>query len=417
MKFKSIRQTAYNILRQSEKYTKTDMIYLTKGGFWVGVKRIASIATGLGLSIAFANLLPQEVFGNYKFIISLAAIIGAFSLTGMGVAVTQAVANGYEGAIKKGLHENLKWSWGMIIIALTGSVYYYFNNNTLLSYGLLIIAITLPIINSFNLTPPFLKGKKEFKKETYYSFPKTFIPPLTLLTVIFITNNPLILVAVYFGTQALITMATYYYTLYTHTLNTRLNDKTLSFSKHLSLMGILEIIAGHIDKILLFHFIGAAPLAIYAFAIAPIREIRTLKKFIITPAFPKLSQRPISELKKTLPHRMIILFLILTGIVTAYILAAPYIYKFIFPLYLESVIFSQVFALTLLFMPIPILVETLTAHLKKRELYIIKTVTPLMRIILLLILLPIYGLWGAVSAILFTYVTNAIMVIWIFKRL
>ncbi|MEX0935066.1 MAG: oligosaccharide flippase family protein [Candidatus Paceibacterota bacterium] len=412
-----LRKKVYKLLRWSEKYTKTDMVYLAHGGFWVGFKRAISIVTGLSLSIAFANLLPQEVFGNYKYIISASSIIGAFSLTGMGVAVTQAVAQGNEGAMKNGLYESLKWSWGIIIIASAGSLYYYLNDNIFLSYGLLIIAIALPLINSFNLTPAFLKGKKEFKKEVYYSFPKMFIPSLALLATVFITNNPLILIAAYFGTQALVTVATYYYTLYTHHLNTKTNNKTLNFSKHLSVMGVLETIAGHIDKILLFQFLGAAPLAIYSFSIAPVREIRTLKKFILTPAFPKLSQRSLPELKKTLPRRMTMLFSILLLIVAAYIIAAPYIYKLLFPQYLESVIFSQIFALTLLFMPVTILTETLTAHLKKRELYIIKTITSLTRIGLLFILLPLYGIWGVIGAILSTYLVHSIVVIWIFKTL
>ena len=88
----------YRILRWSERYTRTDMVYLAKGGFWTGVKRVFGIPLGIGLSIALANLLTPEDFGVYKFVLAFAGIITAFSLTGMSTAVMQAVAQGYEGA-------------------------------------------------------------------------------------------------------------------------------------------------------------------------------------------------------------------------------------------------------------------------------------------------------------------------------
>jgi len=393
------------------------MIYLTKGGFWVSVKRTISVITGLSLSSALANLLPREMFGNYKFLLSAGGILTAFSLTGMGVAVTQAVSQGYEGSVKKGLQINLRWSVGMIVLSLGASLYYYINENNLLGTGFLILATTLPLIQSFNLAPAFLKGKKEFKKEAYYSLPRLIVPFIGLLIAVILTDNPVILVLVYFVSQAIIIISTYYYTLYKNKINDKINARSINFSKHLSVMNILETVAGHVDKIMLFSMLGATPLAIYAFAVAPIRELRSLKTFFLTPAFPKLSQRPLNEFKKTLPYRMVLLFLILLMLVGSYILLAPYIYRILFPLYTESVLYSQVFSLTLLFMPIAILKEALTAHLKKKELYIIKTTTPLLRISSILILLPLYGIWGVILAILLVYVINAITMIWLFKKL
>ena len=53
-----IRNKAYNVLRWSEKYTKTDMLYLAKGGSWFTVGQVVSSSSVLLLAIAFANLLP-----------------------------------------------------------------------------------------------------------------------------------------------------------------------------------------------------------------------------------------------------------------------------------------------------------------------------------------------------------------------
>ena len=94
---RNIRYKVKELLLRSEKYTKTDMLYLARGGFWLTLGQGLGIIAGLLLVIGFANLLPKEVYGNYKFILSLGGIIGAFTLTGMSIAVTQAVARGFEG--------------------------------------------------------------------------------------------------------------------------------------------------------------------------------------------------------------------------------------------------------------------------------------------------------------------------------
>src|SRR5690606_14131318 len=73
-----IRLFLIHWLRQSEKYTKVDMVYLASGNFWLTTNRVVGIGTGFMLTLAFANLLPPEIFGQYKYILALAGIIGAF---------------------------------------------------------------------------------------------------------------------------------------------------------------------------------------------------------------------------------------------------------------------------------------------------------------------------------------------------
>ena len=231
----------------------------------------------------------------------------------------------------------------------------------------------------------------------------------------FYTQNPVILVGVYFLSQAVIVVVSYVLAVYTQQLNHRL-PKNLTFSKHLSLMNVLDIVASNIDKILVFHYLGAAQLAIYALALAPVRELRRLRSFFFTPAFPKFSQRSLPELKRSLPPRMVLLFFFVSLVVVLYILAAPYIYQYIFPQYMDSVLFSQVFALTLLFMPISVLPEVLTAHLKKKPLYIIRIITPLARILFIVILLPLYGIWGIIGAIFCMYIVNTLITVFLFTR-
>src|SRR3989344_3759114 len=111
-------------LRWSESYTKTDMLYMAHGGFWLTLAKGIAMFSSLILATAMANLIPPEVFGTYKFVLSGAGIIGAFALTGMGTAIIQAVARGHEGALRAGVRAYLSWSVGMVAISVALALYY-----------------------------------------------------------------------------------------------------------------------------------------------------------------------------------------------------------------------------------------------------------------------------------------------------
>src|SRR3990167_8618565 len=123
----SLKERITKILRWSEPYMKTDMVYLARGGFWLSLAMAVSMVGGFGLSLAFGNLVSPEVFGMYKFVFSLAGLFGTIALTTIGTTVTQAVARGFDGALKHGFKADLLWSIPGIILTLGAAVYYFWN--------------------------------------------------------------------------------------------------------------------------------------------------------------------------------------------------------------------------------------------------------------------------------------------------
>ena len=122
------------------------------------------------LSILFANFVSKDIFGIYKYIISITAIAGVFSLTGMNVAVMRAVAQGFDGIFKKSLIEQFKWSWPQFFFLLSFGAYYLYQNN--LTYGLafLIISIFAPLSGIANTYNAVLYGKKDFRISAFLWF-------------------------------------------------------------------------------------------------------------------------------------------------------------------------------------------------------------------------------------------------------
>ena len=54
-----IKNKTYKLLRKSEKYTKTDMVYLTKGGFWLTLGQIIS-----STSAFLSNGVHNQIFSQ-----------------------------------------------------------------------------------------------------------------------------------------------------------------------------------------------------------------------------------------------------------------------------------------------------------------------------------------------------------------
>ena len=82
-----LKARVVSLLRASERYTKTDMVYVTTSGFWLILGQSVSAVATLGLAIAFANLLDQELYGNYKYALAVASVMGTLTLTGFTSAV------------------------------------------------------------------------------------------------------------------------------------------------------------------------------------------------------------------------------------------------------------------------------------------------------------------------------------------
>ena len=147
----SLHHKIYKLLRRSEKYTKTDMVYLAKGGFWLTINQIISISSAFLLSIALANLLPKEIYGQYKCIISIFSILAISTLPGMDTAVTRSIAQGNEGSFKQALKTKMKWGLLGALVSLCFAIYYLLQQLLQLELGLYYLLFHLNDFQKFLL--------------------------------------------------------------------------------------------------------------------------------------------------------------------------------------------------------------------------------------------------------------------------
>lgn len=411
----SIKKRIYELLKWSEKFTGTDMIYIVKGGFWLILGRILSFLASLAIMMAFARFAPKKVYGAYQYVLSLAIILNIFSLPGMNTALIRAVARGCERTILSCAKERIKWGAIGSLIAFFISSWYFLNQNSNLGFSFLIVAIFLPFINALSLYLFYWEGKKKFDIQNKYFIFHNFLGALILISIIFLTNNLALIILTYFFAFTLAEGIFFRLTI-KKVSNQKEDKETIPFGKHLTLMQTASVFSTQIDKIVLWQLLGPAPVAIYSFAQRPVLRTRELIP-IISLALPKLSQRNIKEIKKSLFKKFSKLFLFILPLTFFYILVCPYFFKIFFPAYLDSIRYSQILSLILIFSPFFLLRSTLVAEMKKKELYTLNFATPILKTILFLILIPIFGIWGAVISILASQVFSSILTLYFFKKI
>ena len=307
MNMEKLKNRFAKILRKTEKYAGTDMVYLTKSGsFLMMQKLIAAIAAFL-IYFALANFMPPEILGEYKYILSIVAILGIFTLNGINTAVSRSIAKGYEAVTFKAIIIKKKYALFATTIALIIGLYYLFLNNFSTGFSFIIVAIIIPFFNTYSLYSAFLQGKKDFASLAKYSSIIETSFAVIFIVALYLTNNLPLLITIFLGTYSLFRFLAWKKTssvikkFEPDEGERRKNEQeTISYGKHLTLMNVIGTVAKQIDKVILWHFLGAVPVALYSIASAFPNEIKIFSKAINSIAFPKFSSQD-NELTKKNP--------------------------------------------------------------------------------------------------------------------
>ena len=406
----------HNLLRWSEKYTKTDMVYLAKGGAWSGIGTILSYAIALVGIVAFANLLPKETYGTYQYVLSIADLCGIFVLAGIDTAVTRSTARGQEGTLYEALGTKIRWGFLGGVFAVLVGIYYFSQENSILGSAFIVSAIAIPFWEAPGLYVTYLQGKKRFDLTNMYGVGAQFVATLAVVATIFLTDDVLILLTSYFLSWGIARFLIFFITVKKFPPNNIPDLELIPYGKHLTVMQAASNVSMIADKALLWHFLGAAPVAVYIFAQAiPLRGAEVIK-IVNRLAFPKMAEQNLAVMKETLPRKVRILFVFGLLFALFYALIAPFLFSVFFPKYLEAVPFTQVATILIALQPFSLFSSALSAQARKKSLYAFSLGNPLIRIVLFSIFIPMWGLWGAVWALVFAKVAENVLLAWLFYR-
>ena len=412
----TIRERIYSLLRWSEKYTKTDMIYLTKGGFWLTVAKVVSALASLISSIAFANLLPEHTYGVYRYVLSMASLLAIPALYGMEAAITKSIAQGKGGNVKQAVYTRMRWGVLGAIASLVLGAYYLAMGDITLGLTFAVTAIFVPFMEPFNSFSAILNGHKKFNLLAFYTVSIRLLVTLVVVTAILFTDDIILIVGLFFGATTILRFLCLKMSVRRTNLEATDDPFLTNYGKHLSLMGAFSKVATHADKILIFQQVGGVALATFYLALIPFKQIQNVFNSLATLAMPKFSSNQIKTLKETLPRKLLVIYLFVVPTIILYLLAAPYIFELLYPQYLDAVLMSQILMLQLLFFPLTLVGTVLTAQGHKNQLYFHTLSYSLIRITLLVILIPLYGVYGAIFGIIATNAVSSLILVVLFWR-
>jgi len=397
------------LLRPFERFFHTDVKYLAEGSFWLTTGRVVSAGISFILSLLYARYLIPEAYGAYRYVLSMIGAFGIFALPGVGTVMIRSVARGYDGSYRKGAFLIFFSSFGISIAAWCAAAWFFIRGDNALALAFIAGGFFVPFAEGLGHWRAYFEGKKLFREKTFYNIVASFFYGIIMASAIgFIAYMEMsflwaaaILVGSYFLGQAIPNSIAFVSTLRRLPSIQPEERGSLQYGFHLSLLKIPSTLANYLDGILLYMFLGPAALAVYSFAIALPEQIKSIFAVTASVAFPKLSLKSMTgeerlQLHETLPGKILRSILVTGVVVVAYIVVAPFLYRIFFPAYIDSIVFSQVFALSLILFPLAIFGSAIQAEGNLRDVYLYEISTPLFQIVLLAILITLFGIWGAV---------------------
>lgn len=411
-----IRNKIVSTLALLAHWLDTDIYYLLKGGGWTLLAQGVGAATSLATAWGFAHFLPQDSYGTYKYILSVAALLAIPTLSGMNMAVLQAVARGEDGTAIKAILMRIRWGTLAAIAGIVIGAYYLFFGNATLGYSFIAVGIATPLVESISTAQSILTGKRRFDIASRQSMIASLINAGVVIGAILITKDPFWIIVAYFASVLAgraITLAVSRQFIQ----NDIVSKEALAFGMHASAAGILGIIAANADILLLWHSAGAETLALYAFALAAVTPFQTFVKSILNLAQPKFASQDKTMLALTTPRRVKQAYLFLLPAVGIAILALPPLFHILFPAYEKAVPFAQILTLSVLFYSEKLYGIAVMATQKARALYTINIINAVLQIVMLAVFIPLFGGWGAVAATLLQQIFASAITRFYFYRL
>jgi len=386
------------MLKKIQKIINLDLHFFVKGGFYTAIQQGIAILTGIAITLVFSRYTSKHLFGQYNFIIAFLKIGIIFSLSGVHTAVTLATIKGYKKALLQTPRIRMQSSLIGSIVLFASGLYYLFQHQPLVGQSLLVLALFFPLLYSFNAYPSFLRAERKFKKSALFSAVTLLFNAILIISALMLTKNIILISLAYLVGYALPHFYFFQKTKKLIPFKGKKDPDFKKFSVFITLTKALSFLSLHLDKIILGALLGYKQLAVYTIAQIPSWELnRNLQSFINIPTLkiiPKKKEQAVKEIKK---HSGKLLLIGLSLASAGWFLTPLFIKTLYTSKYSGSIQYARILMGTVILSPINLLLQNVIIFQKQKKQTVFLSFYPaLPKIILYLILIPKFGILGAV---------------------
>lgn len=363
--------------------------------------------------------LSRDTFGEYQFVLSCLSLSVIFTLPGLNNSVMQSVARGFQGVYRRAVPRALASS--LIGSVLLGglSAYYWSSGRGELGGGLLLGACLFPLAYGLEQWRSFKSGGEDFAGLFRVEGLAALV--LAVLMVSAVTRMPgrlLVPLVVLLGVQTGLNLLMTASTLRAVPRDAPGESGSLAYGTRTTFYSAFNTLANQVDKLLVFYFLSPASLAVFYAA----ERIPELTKGVVQDVAAVMAPRFAKRARYTLDlDRILRVMGLIAGavIVAAAFLVLPWVVSALFgDAYDASIPYAKALMCSIAIGNVATLrYRYVASKLDEASSRNVNIGMSLTRVAASLILVPLYGLLGAViSAFVYRIVMTVIVHVVVKRR-
>jgi len=360
-----------------------------------------SNGSALLLTYVFAHYTTQEVYGQYRYVISILGVAAILSLPGVNTAIAQAAARSFEGVLWEGTKLRLRYallgSIGLFLVAAS----IYLSKDTLgVTGGLIITAVLFPLYYGLDTVTSFLHGKEHFRTFSAICCVLALLPTLATIAVTLLGSRLEGIIATQLGMTALLNV------IFLRAISTRLvrnsdiDEGALDYGKRVSGISLVGTIHANLNSLIVGTFFGFVDLALFSIGEIFYKGLKQLIYVLTLQAFPKLAAKSDEDAVRTVIRSLKYTWAVFILACTAIIFALPRLIPLLFTVkYTESILYAQLLVVgVLLSFPGAQFVTYFASHKKMAQQYKVQLSFALVEVGAILVLVWFFGVLGIIFA-------------------
>lgn len=388
-----------------------DAHYFAKNSAVVTTAYGISALKGLITGYLVTRLFPTQMYGEYKFVLSIIGVVGFIGLPGLPSALASAIARKEPVSLTR----IARWfclvsGMGSLVILGCIALLPSWGRSDLWPLFLIAALLFVPSSLSTNLYSGIIRGTGAFTTAFRVSFLSNILVTVTVFIMLMIKPSSLLLLTFTMAIPAIVYIAGLIP--FERKMRSKNSQKKILLTAgQLSMATIPSSISWYLDGLIISAFFGLNQLAIFSVAMLIPEQVKTWTKELFPILFSKqASGKDTNERRRKMDKGVLIGTAIFAIGIAIYIAIAPFIIPLLFPNYpaAQLVQLTSVAALTLLVAPASVYPQFLEARRMVKAVHWCNWTASAVFVTALFTLIPLYGPMGAVISRGLFRLTNAV---------